>query len=125
MILGELLHAATIAAYSPWFERQADAAVFCLRVVATCRGGTGFGVNVETKNTQDADSAASKIGSFAVSVPAVAGTYSTGVLKDMKELVRYAYSETGAADEWVHFQMMDPEWLWNETMGDPESLEVQ
>lgn len=119
MILGEMLQAGTTA-YSPWFERQADAAVFNLRVQATPGIGAALAVNVQTKNTQDADSAASNIGSFALADPVIVGFYSASVI-GLKELVRYEYIEAGAEGEWVHLQMMDPVWLRNETMDDPGS----
>lgn len=102
MIIGQTVFAGTY--YSPWFPRRGDAAVFAGEVIAA----TGsMMLNVEHKNSEDADSAAAVLGSAIIS--SGVGTVS---VTGMKELVRFKYF-VGTSGNWVHFRVLPPAWRLN------------
>lgn len=107
MIIGVTIHNG-LTAYSPWFPRQGDAATFA----AECIGVSGATntITVQTKNMDEADSAATGSSTIALSS---AGT-STVRVASLKELVRFKYVVTGTNSyDWIHFRVLAPSWETN------------
>lgn len=91
-----------------WMPRLADEATYGVDVV----GATGaiFEIAVQTKNSEDADSAATVLGSFNTMA-------ASGVTKwtesGAKEWVRYVIKPTGSTAGMAHFQFLAPQWVYN------------
>jgi len=113
--IGQFLHADTSTPYyTPWAGRGGNSAVMVLEVIAAAlTGGGSMSVTVQTKNSENDDSAPDSLGSF-TSITASSATPFTFFAQGFKELYRLKVSfvSTGAND-WVHFRDLDPSWLWN------------
>jgi len=95
--------------YGFWMPRGGDEGTFAVEVV-NLQGG-GFEAQIETKNSEDADSSASVLGSAqALSSAGVSKWTVTGA----KEWVRYVIrpQSTGPAGS-MHFQFVSPQWTPN------------
>lgn len=120
MIIGETICAVseqTTVVYSPWFQRQGNAATFVLDVIdaSTPTGGSAdptVTVTVQTKNSEDVDPGS----------PATGGTFAqTGAGRqehrnsNFKELVRFKFEVSTSASgiAWSHFRMLNPAWETN------------
>ena len=96
--------------YSPWFPRGGDAAVFTLEVISI--NGLTLTWVVETKNSEDANSAASTVGSAVTAT--TTGLKYTATLTGFEELVRFRYDTGSSASmDWVHFRALNPSWAYN------------
>ena len=114
--------------FSPWFPRGGNSATFACEMIA-CADTTNdidtFSVQVQTKNSEDADMDAVDL---LVSPQAITLSTDEGItsfnagakLSDtgnqgMKALVRFKYivkaKNNGRA--WVHFRMLNPAWRSN------------
>ena len=109
-VIGEIIFEGSDLYYSPWFPRGADVGKFSIEVIAI--SGVTLSWDVETKNSEDVDSAAVQVGS--TQTETTAGVSTTSKFTGFKELVRYRY-KTGvtASMDWVHFRMLNPAWLYN------------
>jgi hypothetical protein len=117
MLIGQSVLAPTGGAtyYSPWFPRQGDA---CTVVIETMRASgtlTTFSCQVETKNNEDADSAATNVGSaITITTSTTASATTTAARSGFKELVRYKFTATGSGStRWIHFRSNPPIWQPN------------
>lgn len=114
MLIGQSVLAPTGGAvyYTPWMPRQGDAFTVVIEVLRTS-GTLTFSCQVQTKNAEDADSAASSLGS-AISVTTTAGAVTKANRTGALELVRYALTITGSsALRWIHFRSNPPIWQPN------------
>ncbi|MFN7587405.1 MAG: hypothetical protein ACK501_17165 [Planctomycetota bacterium] len=94
----------------PWMPRQGNDFTCVLEVMRQSSSGWSLAVDVETKNAEDSDAAATNLGTLTVSA---VGT-STQAFADCLELVRYKYSFSGnGTDRWIHFRMNPPIWQPN------------
>ena len=123
MLIGQTVLAPTTATayYGPWFPRGGNSlkaeVQFLNKSLALATSLTTFTCEVQTKNNEDADSAATTIGAaFTVDHTTRLGvvTVSASTLTGAKELVRYKFNlqNTGSA-AWVHFNPNPPIWLPN------------
>jgi hypothetical protein len=64
---------------------------------------------MESKNSEDADSAATAVGASG----AISSGVGTVLGTNLKELVRYKYVVSGGGTAWVHFRVLPPAWLPN------------
>lgn len=95
--------------YGPWIPRQSDAVTFVAEVLL--KGGAfTLDIDLQHKNSEDADSAATDLGSF-TSITATGTT--TKSVSGLKELVRYRYSPTATTETWIHMRMNAPIWQPN------------
>lgn len=112
MLIGQTVLAGwkdAILYYSPWMPRQGNDMTAVTEVIKTS-GVLTLTCAVETKNAEDADSAASNLGSVDATT---AGTVTKSVI-GCKELVRYRFEATGTSQvEWVHFRSNSPIWQPN------------
>jgi GMP synthase PP-ATPase subunit len=116
MIIGEMLRESASARHSPWFDRRGDKAVFGCRALAVSGAKLDFRVTVQTKDLAGTDADTSEV----VQLPRIDAV---GTVADegsgLRELVRYRYdvgSDPPTGDEWVHFEMLDPQWCENQVM---------
>ena len=109
-IIGDVIFEGFNSFFSPWFARGGDAARFAIEIIAI--SGVSLSWEVETKNSEDADSSAVQIGTTTTTT--TTGISRTGKFTGCKELVRYKY-KTGATDsiDWVHLRALNPAWLYN------------
>ncbi len=117
MLLGQTLAArqgANSVAYTPWYPRQGDSATSSFEVIAIS-DDTKIEFDVETKNSEDADSSATGIGSTTSIIDS--GSHDAASLRDgFKELFRYKVTltaDTGAGsgiDLYCHFRILNPSW---------------
>ena len=117
MILGEMLMTGTTAR-GPWFRRLGDAVTFFCDAVAIA-ATTEMEISIETKNTEDADSAAtSPVLPPLASSWIVNATGSSSIrVSALKELVRFQYIVSftggGGGQGFIHFRMPPPAWEVN------------
>jgi len=113
LLLGETLVAentvgATISYPGFWLSSAADELVGAVDVTILS-DTTSWALWVETKNSEDADSAATTLGSQSIT--------STGITKvgcvGAKELVRYVIRVSTDDASHIHLQMMWPQWVPN------------
>lgn len=110
MLIGQTVFMPTSAGvgvvyHGPWMPRQADSFTAVFEVIKASSAGYTFKCEVQTKNDEDADTAAASLGSVIVTA-----TQSVRVTK-CKELVRYVYACTSpGADRWIHFRANPPMW---------------
>ena len=107
MLVGRTLLAG-MTTYSPWFPKPNGMDDLLVGLSIQVAGGGSITVTVETKNPEDADSAATTkmtIGSKTTK------TVHRGIATDLLQLVRYKYAVTGSGLEFIHFEMMAPSWL--------------
>lgn len=111
MIIGQTVFGGTY--FSPWFPRRGDAAVFSAEVIALAASGT-LQMGVQTKNSEDVDTAPSgaSSGTLGVTNAIVGTTVGTVSVVGMKELVRFFYLVSGTT-QWVHFRVLPPAWRMN------------
>ena len=111
MIIGQTVFGGTF--YSPWFPRQGDSAVF------TAESINSFGTltfKMQTKNREQADSAASYVSGASSSIYGTINTGSfigTAMGTALLELVRFEYTIASATSNWVHFRVLPPAWRMN------------
>ena len=110
-ILGETItrkSSETAKYYGFWMPRGGDQATYGVEVIRA--SSSGFQVFIQTKNSDQADSAASTLGS-------AQALSSTGVTKwtvsGAKEWVRYVIEPTGANTPILQFQFLAPQWATN------------
>jgi hypothetical protein len=110
MLIGQTLYGRSIIAYSPWFSRNGNRGLFSAEVLLV-DGGGGVQLSMESKNSEDVDSAAATVGTSAY-IPSGVGTV---LGTNLKELVRYKYTvnASGTSTAWVHFRVLPPAWLPN------------
>lgn len=110
MIIGQTLLAGTYL--SPWFPRQGDAAVFSAEVIAL-GASASLQVGIQTKNSEDVDSAPLPSGTGTLGLTNSMTTTGVGTVAvtGMKELVRFYYLV--GATNWVHFRVLPPSWRNN------------
>lgn len=114
MLIGQSVIAPIAGAvyYSPWMPRQGDGFTAVVEVIADSGAAYTLKCDVETKNNESADSAVSgTIGSVTITGPGAAVGEATAL--HCLELVRYKYTATGTALEWVHFRANPPIWQPN------------
>jgi hypothetical protein len=91
----------------PWMPRQGNNFTCVLEIMRQSSSGWDLVVDIETKNAEDSDAAATSLGSLTASTP----------IKDFSgclELVRYKYSFSGnGTDRWIHFRMNPLIWQPN------------
>jgi hypothetical protein len=107
------------AVTSPWFDRRGDSALFTIDVsnmsIIAPTSEPQLTVSIETKNTEDLDSAATPVTSMVIGGSGISQVQGTG----LKELVRYQYVLTDVGSDpiartfFVIFRMLDPEWFSN------------
>lgn len=118
MIIGDTIGAppspASTVVYSPWFSRQGDAATFALQIIEI--DGANVSLDVQTKNTDDADPGASAT----VDGTAISNQTSTSTPHEVRytgfeELVRFKYTVkgTGSSMGFAHIRMLNPAWEVN------------
>jgi hypothetical protein len=114
MIIGQTLHAGTTA-YSPWFGRGGDVGEFTCEIIDTT-ANVNVAITIETKNSEDIDSAAVPPSSGATFSAISAGLKKTSAL-GFKELVRFKYTISfdtgGSIVDYVHLRMLYPQWQPN------------
>jgi len=110
MIIGESIATETTT-FSPWFERQGDAGTFFIQIMQRMPDCDVVGT-VQTKNKEDADSAATSAGSFGTL--STTGTHSVRATS-LKELVRIrmVVADGSEGESWVHLRVMPPSWETN------------
>ena len=110
-ILGETLtrkSSDTTKYYGFWMPRGGDQASFGIEIIRL--SASGFQVFVETKNADQADSAATTLGSAqAPTTPGITKWTVSGA----KEWVRYVIEPTGANTPILQFQFLAPQWAPN------------
>jgi hypothetical protein len=109
MACGEVLMAGSSGVHSPWFERFGDTATFFGQVIAI--RDAVLTIEIQTKNRDEPDSAATALGSIEMTAVGVDSTRVTS----MRELVRfeYAVSNVGLVPpeaNYAHFRMLPPAW---------------
>ena len=111
MIIGQTLMASTSTKkfYSGWFSRQGNAATMVVEILHNVTAG--IEVRVQTKNSEDADGAASYATGSAITATSNAAPVS-GRFTGFKELVRFEYAVTDTSG-WVHFRVLNPSWETN------------
>lgn len=114
MIIGQTLMGSSSNYFSPWFPRQGDRAVFSAQIVAISSTST-LTVVVETKNTEDTDSAATQPanGTFSGTAASVISSGAASPVAGLKELVRFKYAVNDAASKFCHFRVLPPSWERN------------
>ena len=112
MIIGQTIFMGSYFV-SPWFPRKGDAAMFAAEVLAA--GGATLTFGVQTKNSEDVDTApsAASTGTIVSSSAIGAGAIGTIAASGLKELVRFAYVVGGTTAQWVHFRVLPPAWRMN------------
>lgn len=101
--------ASAYSVFSPWFPRQSDHAVFTIETVN--RNGGGVNVEIFTKNSETAGNG-SNAGGTTFSSPTGAGERNeSGADDDLLEMVRYKFTVTGSAGDWILFRMLPPVWF--------------
>ena len=98
--------------YGPWMPRQGNAfSGVLVAIKASAASGWTLKADFETKNNEDADSAATTLsGSVTLTATGTGSVSITGC----KELVRCLFSCTGGGtDRWIHFRMNPPIWQPN------------
>lgn len=96
--------------YGPWMPRQGNNFTCVLEVMRESSSGWDLKVDIETKNAEDSDVAATSIGNLTTSA---VGTSTTNI-SECLELVRYKYSFFGnSTDRWIHLRMNPPIWQPN------------
>jgi len=109
MIIGQTLMALDDGTlrYGDWVPRQGNACLASWEIVNNS-GGLDTKLIVQTKNTEDADEAASELGALdSIPGPGQVALLVSGCL----ELVRYAYNIKGSPGDWVHLRGLPPSWL--------------
>jgi hypothetical protein len=97
--------------HGPWMPRQGDKYTAVVELMRQSSGGWSFVLAVETKNAEDADSAASTLGSI---TKTALGTFSDLSVSGCKELVRHKVSITSSGvEQWLHFRSNPPVWQPN------------
>ncbi len=116
MLIGQSLLAITsgdTVYYTPWFPRGGNALTVVVEVLRASGATTKFECQVQTKNQEDADSAATSVGT-AISVNSSTTQYKTTSARrtnGCKELVRYAYSIRASGSPcWIHMRTNPPIW---------------
>lgn len=94
--------------YGHWMPRDGDQGTFCVEVIRA--SSSGFQVLVETKDSDQADSAATTLGS-AQALTATGLTKWT--VSGAKEWVRYVIQPTGSNTPILQFQFLAPQWTPN------------
>lgn len=126
MILGGLLIGKSAATnyYSPWFPRGGNGAKMTCEVIAD-NGLDSFKILVETKNSDQGDNSATELNGpngETITLGTVYNRHDFDVGDDVDggtqgclELVRFKYIVDGPASGigWVHFRMLEPQWLTN------------
>lgn len=106
--------------YTPWMRSNGDTAVFGVQVINISASCT-LSWNVETKNSEDADPAATALMASDQAETSTGVKYSkdgggsTAPLDGCLELYRYRFA-TGSgysATEWVNFRELAPAWQRN------------
>jgi hypothetical protein len=132
MHIGEILMSGDVA-FSPWFPREADNAIFTLQIIATFGESVALTVEVFSKNSEDTgpgsevgnaitwetvdSNAAFKAAQFLVN----------GSFSGFDELVRFKFSVSTGSDQlpvaagfaqldasdmmWVRYRMLMPTWF--------------
>lgn len=96
--------------YGPWAPRQGDSGTAVLEIMKASSSGWGIIYEVETKNAEDPDSDAARIGY--VNISAV-GTH-TAQFSDCLELVRVKHKCTGGGTaRWIHMRSNPIQWQPN------------
>lgn len=108
MLVGQSLRGSGTTVYSPWFPRGGNQGLFSAEALLA-DGGGGVTVTVESKNTEDIDSAATAVGASG----AISSGVGTFLGTNLKELVRYKYVLSGGSSAWVHFRVLPPAWISN------------
>ena len=111
MILGEtLIGKSAEVFYSYWMPSGGNDAIGAIDVIFMS-AASAFDIKMETKNSEQADSAASVVGSQTISstTPGVTKVSVTGA----KELVRYVIAAKDGSDQSLHFQLLQPQWVPN------------
>ena len=111
MIIGQTVVAENstgTVVYTPWFPRQGNDCTSVLDIIAIS-GDARVDVDMETKNSDQIDSAAGSMGS--VSDKTASTSFSC---TNAKELCRYKitvkYYTTGTSIVYAHFRMLAPSW---------------
>lgn len=105
----------TTTVYTPWIASWGNAAIFSFEVIAL-GGNATFTAQVQTKNSEDADSAAVNKGTL--NSQTAPGTYSIGDASGLLELVRVeikliATHASGVRTAHAHFRPLNPAWKTN------------
>lgn len=113
MILGETV--AAQAASSPdmigyWMPARGNDGVAAIEVFYVSNTSV-FTVHLDTKSSDDADSAASSIGNTTVS--STTPQIFKWDVSNAKDLVRYRIVPAGEDSEYMHFQFAEPLWAPN------------
>ena len=109
MLIGQIASNGLVA-YSPWFGRLADVAVFSVDVIA--RNSGTLTIQMQHKTPEQTDAAATNAGtSFTANT---IGISSSGSITGLKPLVRFQFTVGGSAsDEWTFFRALEPGWQRN------------
>ena len=99
--------------YTPWQGRGGNSAVCVVDVVAENFGSGEVLITIETKNSDDPDSGASALDSFAV-INTPPSNPPTKYVDGFLEMFRYRIEVKGdPADNWVRLRFLSPSWLPN------------
>ncbi|MCC6786089.1 MAG: hypothetical protein IT457_24815 [Planctomycetes bacterium] len=93
--------------YAAWLRRGGDEATYAVDVIDLLMAG--FELAIETKDSNQPDSAATTLGTIALSTKTVIKLTLSGA----KELVRHVIRPTGSTATWMHFQILSPQWTTN------------
>ena len=97
--------------HGPWLPRQGDSGTAILQILRESSPGWEVLYEVQTKNNEDSDAAASVIGG-AVTITTT-GTHRRS-FASAKELVRVVYScQGGNAPRWLHLRSNPIQWQTN------------
>lgn len=107
--IGNLILQSDVRRYGPWIPRQGNSLLAAWEVI-DITGGARPKLIVETKNTQDADSAAVDLGQLETATSIGAFSF---VVTGCRELVRFSYLIDGATTDWVHLRDMPLVWVTN------------
>ena len=114
MIIGQIVEKkpSTVTRYEgPWTARRGDRASYAIELIEQSNGGD-FRFKVETKNSEDADSAATNLTSD-ITVGTTAGLVETSAT-GAKEWVRYVIFTVNDGDAgFIAFRTLDPQWAEN------------
>ena len=104
----------THTVYTPWMPSRGSNARCFMKMIAGVVNGLRFKWTVETKNTEDLDSAAITIVDvkYATTSPALPDVKEAVTTSEVKELFRYTFSWDTDADEtdYIWYQCMEPIW---------------
>jgi hypothetical protein len=100
---------------SPWFPAQGNGAVFALEILVLI-GTPTITVSVSTKKADDDDVTEVAMTGLAVESTIGIKTWTSGAAADsvsagFNDLVRFKFDIGNAANDGVHFRMLNPAWL--------------